>query len=133
MLQIRAYAQADAAELLHLFTRAIEAIDERQYSAAQKAAWIVAAGDLPTWTESLQIDHVWLACEQGRLVGFIGLLLRPQAHVEFYFVEPTAQERGIGSALLTYAEQAAESADADQLSFYASKNSFPASRFSRDM
>jgi GNAT superfamily N-acetyltransferase len=54
-------------------------------------------------------EEVWVAEEDGRLVGFLGIEasrnLGGAAVLEKIYVEPAAQNRGVGSALLDKAKQ----------------------------
>lgn len=76
------------------------------------------------FADALDLPYVFVAEDDGRLVGFLELDLRkyapgcassPVPFIEGWYVEPEAQGRGLGRALVEAAEASARAAGHDEI------------------
>jgi GNAT superfamily N-acetyltransferase len=95
-LTIRAARPADAVAVADVFIASFESLDflPRLHSHEEQRAWIRDV--------VLASQEVWVAQEDGRVVGFAAL---SDDKLEHLYVHPDAQGRGVGSALLATAKQ----------------------------
>jgi ribosomal protein S18 acetylase RimI-like enzyme len=71
------------------------------------------------YAEVIRAADTWVAVEDGEVVGLIVLRRQPDhLLIENVAVHPAAQQRGIGSALLSRAEQQASGAGVAELRLY---------------
>lgn len=113
---VRAAAAAEAGALTELAMRA-------KASWGYDAAFMAACRDDLTLTpERMTAWTVWVAEADGRMAGMIALSLMAGAEVEFFFVEPAFQGRGVGGALMATLLKAAQAAGASVLEVDADPN-----------
>lgn len=67
------------------------------YSAQEAAAWAPDARDQSEWTGRLAEGRTWIAESDAGAQGFI--TLAPEAHLDLFFVRPTARPMGVAAAL----------------------------------
>lgn len=65
--------------------------------------------------EDIRDHHVWVAEDQGRLIGGVVLVLDATAHLANLAVHPDAGGQGVGKALIAQAMTAARAAGFDRL------------------
>ena len=99
-MKVRPAREEEIEPLTHLFIRARNEVDYLPRVPDEAAAPIAA--------RISEHEDVWVAEEDGRLLGFLGIehstnLSAPV--LEKLYVEPTEQNRGIGSALLDKAKE----------------------------
>ena len=101
------------------------AIHEGQsaYTEAQKSAWCAAPPEGAGWAARLAPMHVRVAEAQGAPVGF---LARDGDYVDFTYVLPDWQGRGVVSALYARTEEDARAAGLHRLWVHASLMAQPA-------
>lgn len=100
-MEIRPAREHEIEALTQLFIRARNAMDYLPRVPDEAAAPIAA--------RIREHEEVWVAEEDGRLLGFLGIEastnLGGAAVLERLYVEPAEQNHGIGSALLDKAKQ----------------------------
>jgi GNAT superfamily N-acetyltransferase len=68
--------------------------------------------EVSTLLES-QSEKVWLAVDDGQVVGFVGLAIHPEdqmGEISIVAVSPGHQRQGVGKALIEFAEQSIRAA-----------------------
>ncbi|UTW13133.1 GNAT family N-acetyltransferase [Marinobacterium rhizophilum] len=116
---IRNYQEADCRAIADLFHAAVHAIDDTQYSAAQREAWAPTPPEYGSWRRRLAETQPWVAEHNGATVGFIEL--EPHGHIDCLYVHPAFQRRGIAGRLLHHLLGQARDLGITQLSVEASK------------
>ncbi len=103
---LRRAALADAPYIAVLVAAAIEGLTAKEYTPAQRAAWIgcVSSDYFRTLILLDQYD-VWVATDDGRTLSGVGALHMDE--VSYLYVHPRAARMGLGSLLLARLEQSA--------------------------
>jgi putative acetyltransferase len=98
-MKIRGYAAKDAAALMTLSRRSIEAIGPRDYAPQQVVAWAARVAPPERIHERATDGRTALvAVDDGdRPIGFIDL--ERDGHIDFLYCAPEAAGRGVASAL----------------------------------
>ena len=105
-MHIRPYHPADAPGLADLYARSVRHFGPRGYSAAQVEAWAATACAERTAVRCADGRTVLVAeGADGRLLGFGDM--EADGHLDFLYVAPEGEGRGIGSALLAALEAVA--------------------------
>lgn len=120
---IRHYRVRDCRAIADLFHAAVQAIDERDYTAAQREAWAPTPPDYAAWQHRLGERQPWVAEHSGRLVGFIEL--EPNGHIDCLYVHPAYQRQGIAGRLLRHLLQHARALGLGRLHVEASTTARP--------
>ena len=102
---IRPWMPSDTQELADVFRRSVREVASRDYRPAQIEAWAAAPGDIAAWEERMRDRVVFVAEEEGRLIGFIQY--EPPDHVDMTYVHPERQRMGVASGLLATVEREA--------------------------
>ncbi|ANG62761.1 histone acetyltransferase [Marinobacterium aestuarii] len=116
---IRNYRAADCRAIADLFHAAVHALDDRDYSAAEREAWAPTPPDYAAWQLRLEQRQPWVADYVGRVVGFIEL--EPDGHIDCLYVHPEYQRQGIAGRLLEHLMQETSNFGITQLHVEASK------------
>lgn len=104
---VRAYRKADAEAIARLYRETVRAINARDYSPAQIAAWARPEQDAAWWRERLaRYPAVFVAERRGEVAGFAET--EDSGHVDCLYVHHRHQGAGIGSALLAAVEARAK-------------------------
>lgn len=101
-LEIRAFHPADTDAIMALFHDTVHAINIRDYSAAQVAAWAPDAMDRALWLGSLVAHSTAVVENDGAIVGFADW--EPDGHLDRFYVHKDHQGVGVGRALLRAVE-----------------------------
>lgn len=100
---IRRYDAADLDAVIGVFLRSVREVASRDYHAEQIAAW--ARADRDVWSRRRLDRPTWVGLLDDVIAGFIDL--ESSGHLDMLFVDPASQRRGVASALLDTAENAA--------------------------
>lgn len=109
-LVVREYRDADLAEVVGVFTRAIHVLAVGHYDARQRAAWAPAAPDLPAWRSRLASQSVLVADSDGVIAGF--LAYTTDGHIDLLYCAPEFARHGVASALYERAQSVLDAAGA---------------------
>jgi putative acetyltransferase len=120
---IRLRRDSDTVELAEIFRRSIREVASRHYRPTQIEAWVSFAEDSADWEQRLRSFDVWVAEQDGRVIGFIQL--DPPDHIDLTYVHPGHQRRGVATALLAKVEAAARENGVPALNVEASITSRP--------
>ncbi len=96
VVNIRTHQPGDETAIAELFHRAVHAIPDSVYGAAQKQAWS-AKIDVGRWRQRIEQSRPFVAEYQDRLVGFIEL--DTTGYIDCFYVDPESQQLGIGGQL----------------------------------
>ncbi len=99
-MQIRDYQTRDADEIADLFHGSVHAIVSPDLSAAQKEAWAPSPPDYPRWRARLPEKKPYLACRDGKIIGFIEL--EDDGHIDCFYTHKDFQRQGVGAALYAH-------------------------------
>jgi len=120
---VRPWHESDTEELAEVFRRSVREVAARDYRPSQIEAWAAAPGDSAAWTERMGRRIVFVAEEEGRLIGFIQY--EPPDHIDMTYVHPERQRIGVASALLLAVEGEARARGVAVLNVEASITSKP--------
>lgn len=113
------YYQGDSESIAQLFTAAIHRSGRHHYTPEQLHAWAPLKIDLAYWHHRCELKRPFIYVHNSHTLGFIEL--DPDGHIDCHYVHPDHQRRGIGQALLRYAENVAHSMRIPRLFVEASK------------
>ncbi len=99
---IRDIQASDLAEVARLFYETVHHINAQDYSPEQLKAWAPEIYDQAYWQERFQQYQVYIAEEQGQVVGFAEF--EPTGHIDCFYVHHQWQRCGVGSQLITQIE-----------------------------
>jgi len=77
------------------------------YSESQRQAWVPAPRRGPDWSARLNAQDIIVAEENRKILGFVSLA--PESYIDFAYVRPPAQGRGLFRALYERVEKLAAS------------------------
>lgn len=113
-----AYEVADLEAVVQLITESIHSLGATYYTPAQCHAWAPLESDPEDWRPRLNAGHAHLVHHQEALAGLISF--HPDTGIDLLFVGPAHARRGIGSALVRYAENCLWHAGCSRIHTYAS-------------
>ena len=125
-MELRPYADRDAAATRRVFERAVRITASADYTSQQVAAWAPVSSDsseLSAWAAARRAATTIVAVEGLAVVGFSDLV--QGSLLDMLFVDPAASRRGIGSALVRRIVSIARRGDATELETYASLTARP--------
>jgi putative acetyltransferase len=102
VITIRSYRASDCDTVLDIFNRSIREVACRDYSPAQVAAWAHEDRDMAAFAAKHASRPTFIAEVDGAAAGFSDL--ETDGLVDFLFVHPGFQRRGVGRALLSHIE-----------------------------
>ncbi len=102
MTTIRKAMTDDIKAIKRLYRETIEAINSRDYSPEQIAAWVALGNGDEVWAQRIAGQHFIVAETDGQLSGFAAL--RPDGYLHSFFVHKGLQKQGIGTAMLADVE-----------------------------
>lgn len=120
---LRSYADGDAEATLLMFRRAIRTLASADYSPAQRAAWASDDIDLDAWASARRSANTTIATVDDRVAGFTDV--STTGFIDMLFVDPDFARRGVASALLEWATDAAAANGASMLTTHASLTARP--------
>lgn len=121
---VRNFRSEDVGQLADLFMLAVHVGAQDVYTKEQRDAWAPHRPNLNEWSDRLNNQVVFVAEQQGRIVGFMAMELAGK--IDLAFVEPNAMGRGVASCLYKAILRKARSLD---LSVLTTEASFLAKRF----
>ncbi|MCB9240949.1 MAG: GNAT family N-acetyltransferase [Flavobacteriales bacterium] len=89
--------RSDLPEMISVFKRSILETVQTAYSPEQLSVWVAFADDEELWTERLRNQRILVAEEENTIIGF-GTI--DGSYIDFLYVLPEHQGRGIGTQLL---------------------------------
>ncbi len=98
MIELRAFRESDAEDLLNLFRDTIRTINRQHYDEPQVRAWASDDIDLQKWSERFNDRCALVAEIDGVIVGFADM--DSEGYLDRLFVAANQQRKGIASALL---------------------------------
>ena len=101
---LRAYRPEDKRPLQQLFYDTVHTVNARDYTPQQLAAWAPTEPDRLIWSR-LDSQFCFVVESQKMLVGFVSLYL--DGLVDFLYVHPDFQGRGVATALYKQVERLA--------------------------
>ena len=102
IIAIRPYRASDCDTVLDIFNRSIREVACRDYSPAQVAAWAHEDRDMAAFAAKHASRPIFIAEVDGAAAGFSDLAT--DGLIDFLFVHPDFQRRGVGRALLAHVE-----------------------------
>jgi ribosomal protein S18 acetylase RimI-like enzyme len=112
--RIRNFAAGDAAPVMRLFHDTVHAINSRDYSPEQIAAWAPDDMDETGWREFLLSKPTYIADLDGEIVGFGQL--ESTGYIDCFYCHHRHQRQGIGALLMDHIERIARQARTARLS-----------------
>lgn len=102
-ITLRACRPDDLPALTRLFRETIHAVNRRDYTAEQLAAWAPARTDLGRWRQKFAAETVVVAELDNQPVGFCSWT--PDGYLDFLYVHRTHQRKGVATVLYAEAER----------------------------
>ncbi|MEM8885918.1 MAG: GNAT family N-acetyltransferase [Planctomycetota bacterium] len=96
-VRIRRFRDEDTNPLATIFFDAVHAVDDRHYAAHERAAWAPEPRRGEAWRAQLAERETLVAEVDGEIAGF--LAFEPWGRVDFTYVAPAFQRRGVARAL----------------------------------
>ena len=95
-MRVRSYKQGDASDLLVLFFETIRSVNISDYSQVQVKAWAPDLNDwdMIGWEKSFQNKFVFVAEENGKLIGFGEL--EENGHIDRFYIHKDHIGQGVG-------------------------------------
>lgn len=113
-MEIRPYAETDAAATLGVFLAAVTQTAAGHYSAEQIAAWARPnERDVRQWNSARKSLHTYVAIIEDEVAGFAGI--QDDGYIDMMYVAPGFGRRGVAGALLAQLRQTAIEARASLL------------------
>jgi putative acetyltransferase len=97
---LRNFQKADASTLRELLSETVRQVNNRDYSAAQIAAWAPKDYDREAWRKRLQQNQPVIAELDGVIVGFADV--QADGYIDHFFCSASAQGQGVGRALMEH-------------------------------
>ncbi len=98
--------KADELEMLQaIFVTSIQTTCKKDYTAVQIEVWIDSVQNRDRWVQKLTCDYFLVAEMQKGIVGFASL--QSNNYLDFLYVHPDFQSRGIGRKLIQLMEMEA--------------------------
>jgi putative acetyltransferase len=105
-INIRSYSADDLPLLADLFRRSVRQCTQDDYNEEQRLAWAPDELDMVAWAHKRLSKPTWVAEVNGVVAGFIDL--EPDGHVDMLYVHPDHARKGLATALLIEAQNAAQ-------------------------
>ena len=95
---VRTHRVGDIPGISQLYYDTIHHINSHDYTREQVDAWAPAVPDVSFWKERFKKYRVYVAEEDGHVVGFTELAAT--GHIDCFFVHHEWQRRGVGTRLM---------------------------------
>ena len=105
-MQIRRYKRREEGEIWRVYFAATRVSVARDYHAELIERWAPENQDMDAWAERLAEKNPFVAVVEGQIVGMAEI--EGDGFIDYFYVHPDWQRRGIGKALLTRLEEEAE-------------------------
>lgn len=112
-MQVRPFTPEDAAQIAQLFHDTIHAINSRDYSPNQLAAWAPDDIYFHDWVAFCSNRITLVVDDRGTICGFANLELN--GHIDCFYCHKDYQRRGVGALLYQTVEQQALGLGCDRL------------------
>ncbi|WP_417688526.1 GNAT family N-acetyltransferase [Pseudidiomarina sp.] len=99
-VSLRRFRDTDADALRRLLTETVRQINQRDYTAAQIAAWAPDNYDRQAWLKRLLQNQPIIAEIDGTIVGFADV--QADGYIDHFFCSVTAQGEGVGRVLMEH-------------------------------
>ena len=105
-MEIRRYSRGEEAAIWQVYFAATRASVARDYHAELIERWAPVNQDMEAWAERLAEKNPFVAVVERRIVGMAEI--EGDGFIDYFYVHPDWQGRGVGKALLTRLETEAE-------------------------
>lgn len=122
-MNLRRFIPEDAEQIAHLFHDTIHAVNSRDYSPSQLAAWAPEEIHFQDWVEFCASRITYVVDIDGTIVGFANL--ETNGHIDCFYCHKDYQGRGVGTQLYQAIEQQAFELGRDRLFVEASITAKP--------
>lgn len=122
-LIIRTFHNDDLDSILHIFHDTVHAINIRDYSPEQIAAWAPAQLDRERWAQELTEHITYVALKDGTIVGFGDAT--PEGEIDRLYTHKDYQGQGIAKAILQALERELHALGITQITTQASITAKP--------
>ena len=95
---VRDYLPDDVDAVIALFRNTVRAVNSRDYTAPQIAAWAPDRIDRGEWADRLARNFTYVAAIEAAIVGFCEL--EPDGRIHTMYVHRDCQGQGVATALL---------------------------------
>lgn len=102
MYTLRPARSDEYSALAELFYASVHAINHPLYQASEKAAWAPWPIDKARWQTRFHTTQPWVICQHDTPLGFAEL--RPNGHIDCFYIAPTHQRKGLGIQLYLHLE-----------------------------
>ena len=105
-MEIRRYSRGEEAAIWQVYFAATRASVARDYHAELIERWAPVNQDMDAWADRLGEKNPFVAVVERRIVGMAEI--EGDGFIDYFYVHPDWQGRGVGKALLTRLETEAE-------------------------
>lgn len=106
MIQIRRYVAGEAEAVWDVVYRATRETNARDYHPDLIERWAPSDMDMSKWSERINSTNPFVAVIDNHIVGMAELI--SNGYVDYFYVLPEHQGKGVGKALLAIVEAEAE-------------------------
>lgn len=99
-VSLRSFRDTDADALRRLLTETVRQINQRDYTAAQIAAWAPDDYDRQAWLTRLRQNQPIIAEVDGVIAGFADV--QADGYIDHFFCSAAKQGKGVGRALMEH-------------------------------
>lgn len=122
-IEIRAYSERDAPEIVRLFHETVRSVNLADYSQDQVQAWAPEIPDPSLWHARMSRRCTLVAEESGEVVAFAEL--EEDGHLDMFYCRKDAVRRGVGSLLYKEIEAQAREQNLEHITTEASITARP--------
>ncbi|MBK6853905.1 MAG: GNAT family N-acetyltransferase [Burkholderiales bacterium] len=122
-VSIRRYRHGEEPQLFNVYYSAVHLVACRDYSNEQIQTWAPQDLDRETWTARIRGINPFVAELNGKIVGYADL--QPDGYIDHFFVSGHHPRCGIGTALMNYLLNEAQSASLKELTSDVSRSAQP--------
>ena len=104
-MEIRRYKPGEEEAIWQIFFDATHISNARDYHPDLIERWAPKHRDMVDWSERLKETNPFVAVEDGKTVGMAEI--EENGFINYFYVHPESQGKGIGKALMTQVEEQA--------------------------